>query len=93
MGLMTSTNLNLRLMLGGSFMVSSLFGSNNRVSFSYGRVWGKVARLSSQHQDYFEKPREVNKIPEFYSGASAPQPIQRNEGSWFFAITMNFGGN
>jgi|GEM_PF-5338802 len=92
-GLMTSTNLNLRLMLGGSFMVSSLFGSNNRVSFSYGCVWGKVARLSSQHEDFFNKPRVVNGIPEFYSQAAAPQPIQRNEKSWFFAITMNFGGN
>ncbi len=92
-GLMTSTNLNLRLMLGGSFMVSSLFGSNNRVSFSYGRVWGKVARLSTQHEDFFNKPRKLNGIPQFYSQAAAPQPIQRNEGSWFFAITMNFGGN
>jgi len=92
-GLMTSTNLNLRLMLGGSFMVSSLFGSNNRVSFSYGRVWGKVARLSTEHDDFFNKPRVVNKVPQFYSQAAAPSPIQRNEGSWFFAITMNFGGN
>ncbi|MEO8569204.1 MAG: hypothetical protein ABI419_08710 [Ginsengibacter sp.] len=92
-GLMTSTNLNLRLMLGGSFMVSSLFGSNNRVCFSYGCVWGKVARLSSQYEDFFNKPRVINGIPEFYSPAAAPQPIQRNEKSWFFAITMNFGGN
>ncbi len=92
-GLMTSTNLDLRLMLGGSFMVSSLFGSNNRISFSYGRVWGKVARLSTEHEDFFNKPRVINNVPQFYSQAAAPSPIQKNEGSWFFAITMNFGGN
>jgi hypothetical protein len=92
-GLMTSTNLNLRLMLGGSVMFSSLFGSNNRVSFSGGVVWGKVKRLSVQHQDYFNQPRAINELPNFYNQASAPTPIDRNEQSWFFAITMNFGGN
>lgn len=92
-GLMTSTNLNLRVMLGGSVLISSLFGSNNRVSFSGGVVWGKVKRLSTQYTDYFEHPRIVNNIPEFYTGATAPQTIDKNEHSWFFAITMNFGGN
>jgi hypothetical protein len=92
-GLMTSTSLNLRVMLGGSVLISSLFGSNNRVSFSGGVVWGKVKRLSTQYQDFYEKPRMVNKVPEFYSGASAPPTIDKNEHSWFFAITLNFGGN
>jgi hypothetical protein len=92
-GLMTSTSLNLRVMLGGSVLISSLFGSNNRVSFSGGVVWGKVKRLSTQYQDFYEKPRMVNKVPEFYSGASTPPTIDKNEHSWFFAITLNFGGN
>lgn len=91
-GLMTSTSLNLRLMLGGSFMVSSLFGSNNRVSFSGGVVWGKVKRISEKDKDYFNHPRTVNGIPEFYTAAAAPEPIDRTSRSWFFAITMNFGG-
>lgn len=92
-GLMTSTNLNLRLMLGGSVMISSLFGSNNRVSFSGGVVWGKVKRISEKDKDYFNQPRVVNGIPEFYSGSAAPEPIDRTSRSWFFAITMNFGGH
>jgi hypothetical protein len=92
-GLMTSTSLNLRLMLGGSLMVSSLFGSNNRVSFSGGVVWGKVKRLGEKDKDFFEHPRVVNGIPEFFEEASAPVPIDRNEHSWFFAVTLNFGGN
>lgn len=92
-GLMTSTNLNLRVMLGGSVMISSLFGSNNRISFSGGVVWGKVNRLSVQHEEYLGKARFVNGQPVFYSQASAPQPVSRSDHSWFFAITMNFGGN
>ena len=92
-GLMTSTNLNLRLMLGGSILVSSLFGSNNRVSFSGGVVWGKVERLSEKDKDFFNGPRVVNGIPEFYSQASAPEPIEQTNHSWFFAVTLNFGGN
>jgi hypothetical protein len=92
-GLMTSTNLNLRIMLGGSVMISSLFGSNNRISFSGGVVWGKVNRLSVQNEDYLDHPRFVNGQPQFYSQASAPQPVSRSDHSWFFAITMNFGGN
>lgn len=92
-GLMTSTSLNLRVMLGGSVLISSLFGSNNRVSFSGGVVWGKVKRLSTQYQDYYEKPRMVNNKPQFYDGTTAPTTIDKNEHSWFFAITMNFGGN
>lgn len=92
-GIMTSTNLNLRIMLGGSVMISSLFGSNNRISFSGGGVWGKVNRLSVQNEDYLDHPRVVNGQPQFYSQASAPQPISRSDHSWFFAVTMNFGGN
>jgi hypothetical protein len=92
-GLMTSTSLNLRLMLGGSLMVSSLFGSNNRVSFSGGVVWGKVKRLSEKDKEFYNGPRVLNKIPEFFTEASAPAPIDRNEHSWFFAVTLNFGGN
>ena len=92
-GLMTSTNLNLRLMLGGSVMISSLFGSNHRVSFSGGVVWGKVKRLSKQYEDFLEKPRTINGLPQFYAQSAAPAAIDRNEHSWFFAITMNFGGN
>lgn len=91
-GLMSSTDLNLRFMLGGSLMISSLFGSDNRVSFSYGVVWGKVKRISGKDNDFFNQPRVVNGIPEFYSQASAPQPIDRTEHSWFFAVTLNFGG-
>jgi len=92
-GLMTSTNLNLRVMLGGSLLISSLFGSNNRITFSGGVVWGKVKRLSTQHNDYFNQARFVNNIPQFYSASAAPTPIDKSERSWFFAITMNFGGN
>jgi hypothetical protein len=90
---MTSTNLNLRLMLGGSVMISSLFGSNNRISFSGGIVWGKVKRLSVKDEDFLNHPRMINNLPDFYNQASAPQPIDRNEHSWFFALTLNFGGN
>lgn len=91
-GIMTSTNLNLRIMLGGSVLISSLFGSNNRISFTYGIVWGKVNRLSNQDADYLDRPRQVNGLPEFYSGSTPPSLISKSDHSWFFAITMNFGG-
>lgn len=92
-GIMTSTNLNLRITLGGSLLISSLFGSNNRISFTYGVVWGKVNRLSNQDADFLDQPRKVNGLPEFYSGTTTPSVISKSDHSWFFAITMNFGGN
>jgi len=91
-GLMTSTDLNLRLMLGGSFIVSSLFGSNNRISFTYGIVWGKVKRLGVESQEFLDKPRIVNNIPQFYSQSASPTPNDKGISSWFFSVNFNFGG-
>jgi len=90
-GLMTTTDLNLRLMLGGSFMVSSLFGSNHRISFTGGKVWGKVKRLSVKDEPYLDKPDFINGVPQFYSGT--PSLTDMNDHSWFFSVTFNFGGN
>jgi hypothetical protein len=91
-GLMSSTELDLRFMLGGSLMLSSLFGSNNRVSFSGGIVWGKVKRLSNA---YYEGYKVINDKPVFYPATTAINTVTVpvTEHSWFFAVTMNFGGN
>ncbi len=50
-GFMATTNLDLNILLGGSFMLQSLFGSNNRVVFNGGIAWGKVKRLSAAYQE------------------------------------------
>ncbi len=90
-GLMTSTELNLRLMLGGSFIISSLFGSDNRISFTGGVVWGKVKRLSVQQERHLNNIPVVNNVPQFFSGT--PTLADRSEKSWFFSVNFNFGGN
>jgi hypothetical protein len=89
-GLMTTTDLNLRLMLGGSFIVSSLFGSNNRISFTSGVVWGKVKRLGVQDEPYLDKPYVINGKPNFYTGT--PVLADKTDHSWFFSVNFNFGG-
>jgi hypothetical protein len=90
-GLMTSTDLNVRLMLGGSLMISSIFGSNHRVSFTGGVVWGKVKRLSVQHERFLDSVPFVNGVPQYFSGT--PTLADRSEKSWFFSVNFNFGGN
>jgi len=91
-GLMSSTELDLRFMLGGSLMFSSLFGSNNRVSLNGGVVWGKVKRLSNA---YYEGYKVINNKPIFYAATTpvSTVTVPVTEHSWFFALTMNFGGN
>lgn len=85
---MSTTNLDLNILLGGSAMFQSLFGANTRVSFSSGIVWGKVSRLS--HSAY-EGLQIVNKSPVFYPTAiNAPPTVTVWSKSWFFGMTYNF---
>jgi len=96
-GFMATTNLTINILLGGSFMLQSLFGSNNRVAFNGGIAWGKVKKLSSAYQDGYHTNPVVNPSntnytyirPVFYSTTGDPT-VQVWKRSWFFGITYNF---
>ncbi len=87
-GFMSTTNLDLNILLGGSMMFSSIFGSNMRVTFSGGIVWGKADRLSNA---YYEGYKEVNDKPVFYPTTLSVPPVTKVwNRSWFFGMTFNF---
>lgn len=88
-GVMSNSDLNLRLLAGGSLMFSSLFGSHMRVAFSGGISWGQVKRLSEAYETGYHT--EAGK-PYFYpSNINAPNTVNVWRNSWFFGMTFNFG--
>ncbi|MFT4152689.1 hypothetical protein [Parafilimonas sp.] len=96
-GFMATTNVDLNILLGGSFILQSLFGSNNRVVFNGGIAWGKVKRLSTSYQKGYHTetvtdlnhPSYTYNRPVFYSTTGDPT-VQVWRTSWFFGITFNF---
>lgn len=89
-GFMSTTNLDLNILLGGSLMLQSLFGSNNRLVLNAGVAWGKVKRLSSAYQaDFMRSSNSTTGAPIYYATTGDPT-VQVWSHSWFFGLSFNF---
>jgi hypothetical protein len=88
-GFMTTPSLDLNVLLGGSVMFQSLFGTNHRISLSGGMVWGKVKRLSTEYFEGFRRVDETNTAKPVFFARTGDPTVSVWQRSWFFGITYN----
>lgn len=87
-GISINTNTEINVLAG----LSLLLGSERRIVFSGGFIWGKANRLSnSVHEGFFRKDASTVSTPVFYATPNNVVPIVNDwYRSWFLGLTYNF---